>query len=245
MPKKMKRSVRSAKRRTMVTYETYPKKFPRRNYVVLPKTIGTGASVQTNLRTSFFYNATATAGTGVWNGYLKPGSAYDPTGDLATIQPVQYDQWSTLFSRYKVNDCLIRVTVIGSAGGASTVDSWVFAAYPSVDITAAATYQAAASQPYAKCLVGGFQTSLIAATAYGIGTEPKKCSFKINNNTTVGLNSDAFDVGALVTADPTALQFAVLPMFLQANAVGAAKWLLQIDMFQNVTFSQRKTVADA
>ena len=56
---------------------------------------------------------------------------------------------------------------------------------------------------------------------------------------------DAYDNGALVTADPTALQYAVQPIFLQANAGQVSGFMLEIDMWQNVTFSQKKNTADA
>jgi len=219
--------------------------FPRRNNIVLPQHIGVGQSVNTDLRTSFFANVSGAA-SGVFTGYLKPGSAFDPTGDLSTVQPVAYDAWALVYNRYKVNKCWITLTISGLSGGAGgTGCEWVAAAYPSVDATALATYQGAASQSYAKTFRGNF-AFWNPATATGIGGITH-CTrkFVMDNEAVVGATGDAFDMGALVTADPTALQFAVLPIFIQNSAAVACTWVVQVDMIQNVTFSQRKNVVDA
>lgn len=76
-------------RRNTGTHVPFP--FPQRNRLTLSTKVGVGMSLVTNLRTSFFANVTGAAGTGVFTGYLKPGSVFDPTGDIATIQPVGYD----------------------------------------------------------------------------------------------------------------------------------------------------------
>jgi len=241
-----------AKRRSVVPYKRSRRSglssvwpFPRRNNVVLPQHIGVGQSVNTDLRTSFFANVQAVAGTGVFTCYLKPGSAFDPTGDLATIQPVAYDAWAAVYSRYKVNKAWINITIVGTGGIANTNGcAWVAAAYPAVDPTALTTYQGAASQSYAKTTSGTFAGVAASGASFGSG-EPKYMKFVLDNEAVVGSVGDSFDMGALVTADPTALQFAVLPIFLQCAAVGGASWCLKIDMFQNVTFSQRKNVIDA
>jgi len=70
-------------------------------------------------------------------------------------------------------------------------------------------------------------------------------SFNLDHNKVVGTKSDAWDIGALVTADPTALQYMVLPIFLQGSIVGAHQWVLEVDMWQHVEFSQKKNTADA
>jgi len=217
-----------------------------RSTVFTNNNVGIGASTTTVLRTSFFYNATAAAGTGVWTGYLKPGSAFDPCGDLAAIQPQMFDQFAAMYSRYKVNSANVRIKITGQAGSANFQSVWVAAGYPAVDSTALATYQAAASQQFAKTTSGGFVIAVGAGNALiGAGGEGKYLSFKLNHDQVVGSKSDTFDIGALVTADPTALQYMVLPMFLQANGAGACTWVLEIDIFQNVTFCQKKNVVDA
>jgi len=220
-------------------------KFPQRTVAIATPSVGLGLSATTVLRTSFFYNATAAAGTGVWTGYLKPGSAFDPCGDLAAIQPQTYDQWSALYNRYKVNHATVRIKILGAYGANTSTYCWTGCAYPSVDPTALATYQSAASQQYAKTTSGGFQ-AIQQLAPVGVGAEGKYLSFKnLKNDAVVGATSSTWDTGALVTADPTALQYMVLPIFLQANANAASTWVLEIDIWQNVTFSQKKNVIDA
>ena len=208
--------------------------------------VGLGASATTVLRTSFFTNVTAAAGTGIYTGYLKPGSAFDPCGDLAAIQPQMFDQFAAQYNRYKVNSCRIRMKITGGTNGSLiNVNCWVAAAYPAVDPTAVGTYQGAASQQYAKTTSGGFQLVGNAVATYGVGAASKAISFNLNHNSIIGAKSDTWDIGALVTADPTALQYMVLPIFLQASGNSPAIWTLEIDMYQNVTFSQKKNVVDA
>ena len=207
--------------------------------------MGLGTSATTVLRTSFFANVAAVAG--VWTGYLKPGSAFDPCGDIADIQPQMFDQFAQMYQRYKVNDYVLKVTIHGTSGGTAGTNStnYVAASYPAVDPTALTTYQAAASQQYAKTVSGGFQSYNVGATPVGVGSPPTKMYFKFKHAQIVGTRPDAYDNGALVTSDPTALQYAVQPIYLQSNANSAATFMLEIDMWQNVTFSQKKNTVDA
>ena len=223
-----------------------PRAMPGRSTAVasISKGVGVGLSTNTLLRTSFFTNVTAAAGTGVFTGYLKPGSCFDPCGDLANLQPQMFDQFAAMYSRYKVNSCVVRMKITGSqavpAAGLTTV--WVAAAYPAVDSTALGTYQAAASQQYAKTTSGTF----LATNTIGIGGDGGKyLSFNLDHNKIVGAKSDTWDIGAAVTADPTAGQFMVLPLFLQGHTSGQHNWVLEIDIWQNVTFSQKKNTVDA
>lgn len=211
-----------------------------RTMAVNSRSVGIGASTTTVLRTSFFFNATAAA-SGVYTGFLKPGSAFDPTGDMAAIQPQMFDQFAAMYNRYKVNSATVRIKITGATSSAVATPAWVAAGYPAVDSTALATYQGAASQQYAKTTSGTF----CIAGATGISGEGKYLSFKLNHNQVVGAKSDTWDIGALVTADPTALQYMVLPLFLQGSAAGAHTWVLEVDIFQNVTFSQKKNTVDA
>jgi len=84
-----------------------------------------------------------------------------------------FDQFAAMYQRYKVNDYTIRITIHGSQGG-TAVYNYVAASYPAVDPTALATYQAAASQQYAKTVSGGFQIT----QAIGLGNPPTKMFFK-------------------------------------------------------------------
>ena len=205
--------------------------------------MGLGTSATTVLRTSFFTNVTTTAGTGVFTGYLKPGSAFDPCGDLADLQPQMFDQFAAMYQRYKVNSYTLRITIHGSRAAGGTYN-YVAASYPAIDPTALATYQAAASQQYAKTVSGGFQLTG-DASVYGLGNPPQKMYFKFQHAAIVGSRPDAYDNGALVTADPTAQQYAVQPIFLQGNGAGSHGLMLEIDLWQNVTFSQKKNTVDA
>jgi len=207
----------------------------------ISKGVGVGLSTKTVLRTSFFANVTANAGTGVFTGFLKPGSCFDPCGDIAALQPQMFDQFSAMYSRYKVNSCFVRMKITGGTGTGNGV--WVAAAYPAVDSTALGVYQAAASQQYAKTTSGVFN-STPTSSAYA-GSEGKYLSFNLDHNKIVGAKSDTWDIGSLVTTDPTALQYMVLPMFLQGSVAGAHTWTLEVDIWQNVTFSQKKNTVDA
>lgn len=239
------RSVGAKRART--TKRTYKKTsrsastFGLRSVAVAARNLGIGASTNTVLRTSFFTNITTTVGTGVFNGFLKPGSAFDPTGDLAAIQPQMFDQFAAMYNRYKVNKAVIRMKITGNTAGANTTAVWVAAAYPAVDSTALTTYQAAASQQLAKTTSGGFQ--LIGSA--GVGTEGKMLSFNLNHDQILGSRSDTYDSGALVTGDPSTFQYMVLPIFIQSNAAGTNTLVLEIDMFQYVTFSGKKNTVDA
>lgn len=217
------------------------RKFPGRTVALANRSVGLGLSATTVLRTSFFTNVTAVAGTGVFNGFLKTGSCFDPCGDLAALQPNLFDQWALMYNRYKVNDVVVRMKITGNiGGGAGTI--WVGAIYPAVDNTGIALYQNAASQQFAKTTSGVFQLNGVN----GVGGEGKYLSIKFREDSVTGVNkADAYDGGALVTSDPTNLQFSVLPVFLQGNANAAHTWVIECDIWQNVTFSNKKNVLDA
>lgn len=244
----MKRSTSSKKwPQRKASYKTRAKPYTRsttRTVAIARPYVGIGMSTTTVLRTSFFANVTAAAGTGVFTGFLKPGSAFDPSGDVAAMQPQMFDQFAAMYNRYKVNSCKIRMKITGALASTAGSPVWVAAAYPAIDSAALATYQAAASQQYAKTQSGSF-VEIGGATPIGLGAEGKYLTFDIKNDAIVGAKSDTWDVGALVSADPTALQYMLLPFFLQGNAAGAHIWILEIDMWQNVTFSQKKNTVDA
>lgn len=232
-------SKKSYKKKSVTVYKR--KSFPwRSRAIATPPVTGLGMSTTTVLRTSFFANVSAIVGTGIYNGYLKPGSCFDPTGDVATIQPQLFDQFAAIYNRYQVNSCKIRMKITGNVA-ANGVGVWVGAAYPAIDSTALTTYQAAASQQYAKTTSGGFNL----VQAVGVGVEGKYLSFDLNHKAVLGDRTYSFDTGALVTADPTTLQYMLLPIFLQGSAAGVSTWVLEVDMWQNVTFSQKKNTVDA
>lgn len=231
---------RSAPPKRMFRQLSYSKAPYMRSSAITNPAVGLGMSVNTVLRTSFFYNATSAA-TGIFTGTLKPGSCYDPAGTLADIQPQMYDQFASLYRRYKVNWFRVKVKVTGAAGGANCL-TWAGAMYPSVDSTPTSNYQGAASQQFAKTTSGGFQI----VNGVGTGTEGKYLEVKMRNDRVVGdRGADSFGVGGLIADDPAATQYALLNLFLQANASAVSSWVLEIDIWQHVTFSQKKNAVDS
>lgn len=205
--------------------------------------VGLGTSLTTNLRTSFFANLTG-ASSGIYQGYLKPGSLFDPCGSISDVQPALFDQYAAVFARYKVNKFTVIIKIIGTNGGASAY-TFNAAAYPSTDQTALANYQGAASQPWAKTGLGTFMY-IGSPTVAGAGTDSVTLKFNnVSNDAVVGAKADTYDSGALVTADPPAGQYASMPIFIQANTNVVVGYVIHVDMWQNVTFNQRKPVADA
>lgn len=207
--------------------------------------VGLGMSTTTVLRTSFFVNVTAAAGTGIFTGYLKPGSIFDPCGDLAAYQPQMYDQFALAYNRYKVNSFTCNIKVHGNVSAAGDCPKYVAVSYPATDPTALGTYQGAASQQLAKTTSGSFSTIPVVANVACLGDAGKVMYHKYKHSQVIGVAGDAYDNGALVNADPNLLQYAVLPIFLQGVVVGAHTWILEVDMWQNVTFSQKKNTVDA
>jgi len=211
--------------------------------------VGLGLSAVTVLRTSFFANVTCAIGTGIFKGFLKPGSAFDPCGDLAAIQPQMFDQWAQMYNRYKVNSWTVRMKITGVNGGAlaqSGSTAYVAAMYPAVDSTALTTYQGAASQPYSKTTSGCFVTGFQGNVQVGFGGTSPSLTLKCKEDAVTGVKGDTYASGALVTSDPTTLQYSVVPIFLQGNIASSdTVWCLECDIFQNVTFTNKKNVIDA
>lgn len=196
--------------------------------------IGLGQAAKTVLKTEFFANVTTAAGTGVWTGYLKPGSGFDPTGDIASIQPALWDQWSTIYNRYVVE----KATVVMEFGfTANTGGGFVAAAYPSISSAAVATYQGAASQPFAKSVL--FTGS--------DNTSSNKMVFKLDHAKVLGRKGQvtAEDNGALVTSDPSVGEYMVLPIYLQFNSAAIQTAIIRFRIYQTVHFDRRFNVVDA
>lgn len=209
-------------------------------YVPRPLAINRGApgfssSLKTRLETSFFYNATA-AGSGVFTGNLNPGSCFDPTGSLADIQPVTFDQLKLIYARYLVTSgyvsievCSLRDQVAGNG-----IPSFVFVAWPSTVVTAAATYQGAASQPFSKEVMCS-------------SSESKSLYIPFNAQKIVGsrLPVTSEDHGALIGANPATGQNVIVNMFYQSAISQADSVVLRIRIVQDVIFDQRIAVVDA
>jgi len=225
--------------------KTYKKKTSQSwltKYVPRSRAINSGApglsrSLKTVLKTSFYANLTHAA-TGVFTGYLSPGSCFDPCGDIATLQPSMYDQLAALYARYLVTDAEVYLEFTPSAaftGTGAAADNTVVAVYPSTLSTALATYQGAASQSYSQ--VGTFGP-----------TKALKMKFKLNTQKIVGsrLPVVAEDCGALVGGNPAAGQSIHLPMFIQhSNANAGQATMIRVTVVQHVIFDQKIQNQDA
>jgi len=192
---------------------------------------GLGRSLKTRLETTFFVTATTNA-AGLWTGSLKPGSCFDPTGSLALIQPVGFDQLKLLYARYLVTGGHVEIEV--AVATADAILPYAFAAYPSTLAAVAATFQGAGSQPYAK-------EFLVAPGS------SKKFIIPFNTQHIVGsrLPVVAEDCGALVTADPATGQYVNMPLYLQSGVAAAQTAVcLRFRIVQDVIFDQRIQVED-
>jgi len=236
MPSK-KSDVRKRQRSSSKNWLT---RYVPRSRAIHSQAPGLGRSLKTKLKTDFYVNVTHAA-TGVFTGYLFPGSCFDPCGDLAALQPSMFDQLAALYARYLVTDAEVTIEALPSlvpdpVDPNTYRDANVIAAYPSTVTTAMATFQGAASQPYAQS--GVFQA----------GMRPARMHFKLNAQKVVGsrLPVIAEDCGALVSASPTTGQNMVLPIFIQhAQARVGGQTTLRIKIVQTVIFDQKIQNADA
>lgn len=200
--------------------------------------VGLGQSARTVLKTEIIYNATTDA-AGLIRFFLKPGSCFDPTGDASGIQPALFDQWSATYGRYVVEKATVLIEFCNrQASSAEAVQAFAACAYPSVNSASLATYQAAASQPFAKSILHGPYDNSTTSIL----------SFKLDHAKVLGKKGpvNAEDNGALVTADPAAGQYMVLPVFINSALAGAnANYFMRIRMYQTVWFDRRINVVDA
>lgn len=197
---------------------------------------GLGRSLKTKLETTFFYTATAAA-TGVWSGYLNVGSCFDPTGSLADIQPVGFDQLKALYARYLVTGGSVEVTFSTRDRNTDGVPQypWAVTMYPSTVTTIPTTFQGASSQPYSV-------DTLVPAQN---GTRTLKLKFNTQKIVGSRLPVVAEDCGALVTADPATGQNVIVPIFAQYANAAAETIILMVKIVQDVIFDQRIQVVDA
>lgn len=204
--------------------------------VVVSRGVGLGQSAKTVLKTEFYANL-ATASSGIWTGYLKPGSAFDPTGDIAAIQPALYDQWAAMYGRYVVEKAFVKIEFAKSLSVSSENQPYLVAAYPSTSSTALATFQGAASQPFGKSLM--FTPSDTTSTNCFV--------FKLDHAKVLGRKGavTAEDNGALTSSDPNPGEFMVLPIFLQSASPSTAGVTARFVIYQTVHFDRRINVVDA
>jgi len=197
------------------------------------KGVGLANCLQTQLKTVIFYTTTVTAGS-FWTGNLKTGSCFDPTGSLSSIQPAEFDQWSTLFGRYVVTGGSVKVTVMPSSVNVTPAPAnFVACMYPDIDATPKVDYQAAASQDWSVKGIGG------------VGMRPVVLYQKFSHAALLGKKGPVTseDNGALVTSDPAVNQFINHNLFVQptTSAVGQG-FTVHVEIIQDVYFDRRVTV---
>jgi hypothetical protein len=236
MPMYKKRSYgkkRTFKRRAGASWLT---RYQPRSTAINRQAPGLGRSLKTKLKTVFFAKLTPDAVTGIWTGYLNPGSCFDPSGGMAALQPAGYDQLKTLYARYLVTGATVKLTFAGAENTTSVfAGQWVASAYPSTVDTAMVTYQGAASQPYSQNVTFSNDSQ-------------KTMYFKMNTQKILGsrLPPVAEDCGALIYSNPTAGQNIMLPIFVQ-SVVASADYVFTVlvEIVQDVIFDQRTQVQDS
>jgi len=228
-----KKSSSFKRRSTQKSGTSWLTKYKPQPLAIVPRAPGLGRSLQTRLETSFYANVTAAA-SGVYTAQLNAGSCFDPTGSLAAIQPVTFDQLKLIYARYLVTGGYVSIEVAHGASEANGKNPWVVVMYPSTTTTALATYQGAASQPQSveKLLVQQQKVQLYVPW---------------NTQQIVGsrLPVIAEDCGALVGADPAAGQNCIMHIFAQYATAVAEVLTLKIRIVQEVMFDQRIAVVDA
>lgn len=197
--------------------------------------VGLGSSVFTKLRT--IVNAPVVlSALGSWNGYMRPGSAYDPMGDTGITQPNMWDKWAAIYDRYLVTGFTVKLTLVSKAATAGANPA-TLVAWPSNYNSPAESYADAAGQPYAKKITYG-----------GYGSPAVSMYFKVDMRKQLGLYGPLTSAanGAIVNTNPPAYQTVYLPMLVQSMTTTATSpdLVIQVELVQDVWFDQRKLIND-
>lgn len=214
-------------------------RYKPRDTVIYRPDVGLGRSVATRLKTCIFANVaiSGTANPVIQN--LFPGSAFNPMGDLSSVQPPTFDQWKVLFARYLVTGATVSIEPVFNAPAAVIgANCCLVAAYPSTVVGPAAgtaTFQGYASQPWAQS----------RNVNQGVVTKPM--FWKLSTQKIVGsrLPPVAEDCGALISASPGTGENMVMPMLTQTNLATSSNLTYRITIIQDVIFDQRIQVVDA
>jgi len=203
---------------------------PANRTIIAAPAVGLGSSAVTKLKMTFFKLVT-TAATGVFTGYISPGSCFNPGGDLNSLQAPTFDQWKLLYSRYLVKSAVVRIKAEYLDPNYASNVGGVVAAFPSAYSTAMSTFQNAASQPYAK-------VEYIP--------DGKWITFKLDHKQVLGLAQPLSSVtnGALCTANPITVQSMQLPIFVGAYNAVVQPYILNVEIIQTVHFDERIQIAD-
>jgi hypothetical protein len=200
---------------------------------IVPRAPGLGRSLRTRLETSFYANVTSNA-SGVYTAQLNVGSCFDPTGSLAAIQPVTFDQLKLIYARYLVTGGFVVVECCQPTSPAGALQPWVVCIYPSTTSTPVATYQGAASQP---------QSVEKILPSDGSSIQLYK-SWNAQQIIGSRLPPVAEDAGALISADPAVGQNCIMHIFAQYATAQTIGFTLRIKIVQDVIFDQRIAVVD-
>jgi len=201
-----------------------------RRVAIAAPAVGLGSSVVTKLKMTFFQRVT-TAASGVYNGFLSPGSAYNPGGDINPLQAPLFDQWKLMFGRYLVKSAVVRIKAEYLDPNYSANVGGVVAAYPSIYTAPQATFQNAASQAYAK-------VEYIP--------DGKWITFKLDQKQVLGLAGPLSSAtnGALIGANPAAANSMHLPIFVGAYNAVVQPYILNVEIIQTVHFDERQPIVD-
>lgn len=198
--------------------------------------VGLGAGCRTVLKTAFYANLT-TAGTGIYQGYFSPGSAFNPLGSISAIQPALFDQFRQMYSRYVVEKAYFKIEMCQQNNTAANQYGFVAAMYPTTDSGILSTFQDAASQPFSKSLLCGL----------GDTTSSNTITYKLDHAKMIGRKGpvDANENGASMVNNPPAGQYGLLQLFIQNAIAVAVPVLVKVTLTQTVWFDRRVPATDA
>jgi len=86
--------------------------------------------------------------SGAYNGFImKLNSVVDPSGSLGSSQPYFFDQWATMYRRYRVHAVRIQVQAFIGATGVASTSLRQLICFPTLSSSALASSQLAMEQP--------------------------------------------------------------------------------------------------
>ena len=169
-----------------------------------------------------YFTTITTAASGFYSGSLKSGSCYDPTGSFSTVQPAEFDQLAAVFGRYVVLGGYVRVSIVATSSAAG----FACCIYPSIESSPKADFQSCASQDNSVVKTGGGYGSTNGSVLYQ----------RFSHAALLGKKGpvSSEDNGALVSADPSAGQFAYHHVAIQNGSAQAVNTSVMIEIVQDV-----------
>jgi len=191
--------------------------------------VGLGPSLQTQVKTVFVTTLTTNA-TGFLGARIKTGSCFDPTGDLSTVQPIEFDQLAALYGRYCVTGGTLKVSVAGI-----NTEPFSVGIYPTTETTWKSSFWSSAGQDF-------------SIVKQGDVTNPIRFYQKFSHAALLGKKGpvNPEDNGAATTADPTSGQFISHMIVIQsANVAEATSYSILVELIQDVYFDRKIATSDA